>query len=395
MNVAIFASAFYPHVGGVEELCRQLAHAYRRRGMGVIVLTNRWPRTLPEFENVEGIPVHRIAMRVPDGSLKAHVNAHLTSGAIKRRMLDILEEAKINVLHVQCVSSNGAYALHAKRELGLPLVVTAQGERTMDATNLYQRSAYMNKILRDCLTEADYITACSRHTLDDLEEYFGKPLSLRGNVVYNGVSLEDFEGIAPFDHPRPFVLGIGRMVAQKGFDTLLDGFAQADPPLHELMLAGDGPERPALEQRAKMLGIERRVRFLGRCDRPKSVALFKGCSFFVLPSRYEPLGIVNLEAMAAGRAAIATRVGGVAELVVNEETGLLVPADDPAAMAAAMRRLFEDLELRVRLARGGLKRVQGFTWGSIAEQYRLIYTHVLESRAAKKPRILESTGTVA
>ena len=388
MNVAIFASAFHPHVGGVEELCRQLAHAYRQRGMGVIVITNRWPRNAPEHEIFEGIPVYRIAMRIPDGSLKAQVNAHLTSGMIRRDMIRILQENKIDVLHVQCVSSNGAYALHAKRELGLPLVVTAQGERTMDATNLYQRSAYMNKILRDCLTEADYVTACSRHTLDDLEEYYGKPLSLRANVVYNGVALEDFDNIAPFDHPRPYVLGIGRMVPQKGFDILMEAFALADPPLHELLLAGDGPERPALEQRARSLGIESRVRFLGRCDRPKSVALFKGCSFFVLPSRYEPLGIVNLEAMASGRAAIATDVGGVPELVVHEQTGLLVPADDPHAMAAALRRLFEDLELRVRLSRGGLNRVRGFTWGSIAEQYRLIYQHVLEAKKTRKPAVL-------
>jgi glycosyltransferase involved in cell wall biosynthesis len=388
MNVAIFASAFHPHVGGVEELCRQLAHAYIKRGMGVIVITNRWPRNLPEFESVEGIPVHRIAMRIPDGSLKAQVNAHLTSGLIRRNMLNILRENKIDILHVQCVSSNGAYALHAQRELGLPLVLTAQGERTMDATNLYQRSSYMNKILRDCITEADYVTACSRHTLDDLEEYYGKPLSLRANVVYNGVNLEDFDGIAPYDHPRPYVLGIGRMVPQKGFDTLMEAFALADPSLHELLLAGDGPERPALEQRAKMLGLENRVRFLGRCDRLKSVALFKGCSFFVLPSRYEPLGIVNLEAMAAGRAAIATDVGGVPELVVHEQTGLLVPADNPPAMAAAMRRLFEDLELRVRLSRGGLNRVRGFGWGSIAEQYRLIYSHVLETKKAREPAAL-------
>ena len=70
MNIAIFASAFYPHVGGVEELVRQLAHEYKRRGLGVIVLTHRWPRSLPVFEEFEGIPIYRLAMRVPEGGAK-------------------------------------------------------------------------------------------------------------------------------------------------------------------------------------------------------------------------------------------------------------------------------------------------------------------------------------
>lgn len=390
MNIAIFASAFHPHVGGVEELCRQLAHAYRHLGLGVIVVTNRWPRNLPEYELYEEIPVYRLAMRVPDGSFKAHLNAALTGGFIRRHMLKILQDHAINLLHVQCVSSNGAYALWAKRDLDLPLVVTAQGERTMDATNLYQRSTYMNRILRDLLTEADYVTACSRHTLDDLEEYYGKPMSLRANVVYNGVTLSDFEGAVPFAHPNPYVLGIGRVVRQKGFDTLIEAFAQAQLPLHDLLLAGDGPERSNLEQLTRKLGVERRVKFLGRCDRPKTVALFKGCSFFVLPSRYEPLGIVNLEAMAAGKPAIATRVGGVPEIVADEQTGLLVPPDDPAAMAGAMNRIGNDLELRFRLGRGGLNRVKTFTWDAIAEQYRLVYAAALERHS--KHRALESSG---
>jgi len=394
MNVAIFASAYYPHVGGVEELCRQLAHAHIRAGLKAIIVTNRWPRNLAEYEIHEGIPVYRIAMRVPDGSFKAHVNARLTGGFIRHRLLTVLQDHRIDMLHVQCVSSNGAYAMHAKRELDLPLVMTAQGERTMDATNLYQRSEYMNRILRDLLEHADHITACSRHTLEDLEEYFGKPFGIRANVVYNGVNLPDFVQAARYEYPQPYVLGIGRMVAQKGFDTLLEAFGRVDSALYHLLLAGDGPERPALEQLALRLGVEKRVRFLGRCDRPKTAALFKGCSFFVLPSRYEPFGIVNLEAMAAGRAVIATRVGGVPEFVLDEQSGLLIPPDDPGAMAAAMGRMMEDHELRLQLGRQGLARARAFGWDSIAEQYRRVYAAAREHWMGKKAKPLTATGTM-
>ena len=99
MNIAIFASAFYPHVGGVEELCRQLAHANRRSGAGTVVLTNRWPRTLVEFEEHEGFPVYRVAMRVPDGSWKARLNCRL-----KHRVAGVL------IIHVKQLCLVGATA---------------------------------------------------------------------------------------------------------------------------------------------------------------------------------------------------------------------------------------------------------------------------------------------
>ena len=76
-----FASAFYPHVGGVEELVRQLAHAYRRRGMSPIVLTNRWPLSLPAYECYEDIPVYRFILRVPDGNIRAQPSGTLFRAA--------------------------------------------------------------------------------------------------------------------------------------------------------------------------------------------------------------------------------------------------------------------------------------------------------------------------
>ena len=374
MNVAIFASAYYPHVGGVEETVRQLAREYRRRGIGVIILTNRWPRSLPREEIYEGTPVHRLAMRAPEGSLKARVNYRLTHRAICREMLAILRKHRIDILHVQCVSSNGHYARIARRELGLPLVVTTQGERTMDATQLYQRSPFMNQVLRALLGEADHITACSRHTLDDMETYWGKPFQPKGTVVYNGIDPHDFDSAQPYASSAPYILGIGRLVPQKGFDILLRAFAKSAIPGWNLLIAGEGPERDSLETLIRDLGLEGRAKLIGRADRAMAVSLFRGCGFFVLPSRMEPLGIVNLEAMAAGKPVIASRTGGVPEIVLDGETGLLVPAGDQTALAAALARLASDSLLRERLGVAGRRAVGRFTWPAIAGQYAEIYS---------------------
>lgn len=385
MSIAIFASAFYPHVGGVEELCRQLAHAYIGGGLPTIILTNRWPRSLPRYELHEGIPVYRLPFRVPEGSLKAHVSYRLTHASVRLRVQSILTRHGVRLLHVQCVSSNGYYALLAHRATGLPLVVSAQGERTMDAGGLYQRSPFANRVLRDLLAEADLITACSQHTLDDLERYIGRPLAGRGAVIYNGIRLADFDGVDPFPHRKPYVLAIGRLVPQKGFDILIRAFARAGIA-HDLIVAGEGPERQALDNLVRELALGGRVVLLGRADRPTAVALFKGCSFFVLPSRMEPLGIVNLEAMAAAKAVIASRVGGVPEIVTEGKTGLLFPSADEGLLAAAIQSLGSDAALCARLGAAGRQQAERFDWASIAEQYHDRYRGLLTpSKAAPQP----------
>jgi glycogen(starch) synthase len=398
MNIAIFASAFHPHLGGVEELCRQLAHRYAADGHPTIVITNQWPPSLPTEETFEGIPVYRLPMRLPGGSVRARLKYVLTASGVRRRLFEILRRHHADLLHVQCVSTNGYCALLAKRALGLPLVVTAQGERTMDAEHIYQRSPHMNVLLRQLLREADRITACSRNTLDDIEGFYGQPLGDRASVVYNGISLAEFdEAAAPRPLARPFILGIGRHVPQKGFDVLLRAFARADLPTHDLVVAGDGPERPRLMEIARELGVDGRVRFPGKADRAVAISLFKTCEFFVLPSRQEPMGIVNLEAMAASKPVVASRVGGVPEIVADGETGILVEPENHDALAGVICRLAGDADLRDRLGAAGRHAAEGFTWSAIANRYAALYRPLLDhdDRSTLSPAPTHAYGRLA
>jgi glycosyltransferase involved in cell wall biosynthesis len=162
-------------------------------------------------------------------------------------------------------------------------------------------------------------------------------------------------------------------VKQKGFDVLLRAWVMAGELGLDLLIAGDGMERANLEQLAMELGIGTRVKFIGRSDRKKTAALFKGCEFFVLPSRHEPFGIVNLEAMAAGKAVIATRVGGVPEVVADGESGLLVPPNDVEQLGNAIARLCADSNLRVALGEAAAARAVDFDWAAITARYVDIY----------------------
>lgn len=394
MTIAFFASAFYPHVGGVEELCRQLAHQLRSRGHTVIVITNRWPRSLPAFEMFEGIPVYSLALRANVGSFKSWLSQFVTGGTIRRRVYSILRKHRAEIIHIHCVSLNAIYALAARRELGLPMIVTSHGELSMDARGVFQHERWAQDVLRESLIEADYITAPSEQTLGELESWFGQSLRQKGEVIPNGISL-DVPEVAREIHSRPYLLAIGRHVPQKGFDLLLRAIAELENrgmAFFDLLLAGDGPERARLRALSEELGLRERVQFLGRVTHDRALALFGGCLLFILPSRHEPFGLVNLEAMAAGKAVVASSVGGVPEIVVDGVTGLLVPAENVLALAGAIEDLVTDTPRCQHMGAAGRQRVEGhFGWPAVVNRYLDVYKRVSEDcRGFVSPAIANS-----
>jgi glycosyltransferase involved in cell wall biosynthesis len=180
-------------------------------------------------------------------------------------------------------------------------------------------------------------------------------------VVHNGIRLAQFNrpvdtalrAMLTQDRDRPIVFTPSRLYTRKGHMHLLEAAALVPDAL--FILAGDGPERAALERHAKLLGVEARVRFLGqRQDIPQLLA---SCDLFVLPSLYEGLPLSVLEAMAAGKPVVATAIGGTDEAVIHGETGLLVPPENSAALATAIRTLLSDTKLAARLAQAGKARV--------------------------------------
>jgi glycogen synthase len=382
MNVAIIASAFHPSVGGVEELVRQLALEQHRRGWPTMVATNRWPRRLPSVERIDGLTVRRYAFRVGGGNLRRNLAAAALGPATLRHFCRDLRAAGTELLHLQCVSCTAPYVLKAAKSMGLPLVATLQGELTMDADQVFVRKAADRQLYGDVLAAADAITACSAQTLREAENFFGTTLAHKARVIYNGVRLDEFANLTPYSWPKPYVLAIGRHVRQKGFDVLLRAWALARPPGHDLLIAGDGPEHRSLRAEAAKLRINEIVHFVGSVDHAAALSLFAGCALFVLPSRHEPMGIVNLEAMAAGKAVVATSVGGVPELVAHEQTGLLVPPEDHKAMGWAIQSLMREVDLRTRLGDSGRRRAELFSWPVLANQYEQVYQLVLKSRGA-------------
>jgi len=178
-----------------------------------------------------------------------------------------------------------------------------------------------------------------------------------------------------FDTPVdvPLLLAMGRLHENKGFDVLLR--AMVDLPDHWLWIAGEGPEGPALSKLADELGVSGRVRFLGWRD--DSDALMQTCDLFVCSSRHEPLGNIVLEAWAAKKPIVAAAATGPLGLIGNDEAGLVVPLEDPGALAQGILELSRDTERAAALAAEGFARFErDYTEDAVVAKYLAFFESV-------------------
>lgn len=174
------------------------------------------------------------------------------------------------------------------------------------------------------------------------------------------------------------ILVVGRLVRQKGIPVLLEAarIVLQSHPRSRFTLAGDGPLRAELEEEAERLGISEKVRFLGTVA--DAGELLAHCDLFVLPSLWEGMPLSLLEAMAAGRPAVATAVSGSAELILDEETGLLVPPGDAMALAVAMARLLQNPQAAAAMGARAQERVRReFSLERMVESTHALYCNLL------------------
>jgi glycosyltransferase involved in cell wall biosynthesis len=179
----------------------------------------------------------------------------------------------------------------------------------------------------------------------------------------------------------PCLLVLASLVHRKGIDVLLEALSKlAEEGLRPaLWIGGEGPTRGLLERLARQRRIDSQVRFLGQ--RSDVADLLVACDVFVLPSRQEGLGVAALEAMALGRPVVATRVGGLGEAVLDEQTGLLVPPGDATALKQAIAGLLRDPALRQRLGAAGPRRIeQRFRAEAMVDAYERLYFEVLDEQ---------------
>ncbi|MFE0252667.1 glycogen synthase [Streptomyces sp. NPDC059010] len=280
---------------------------------------------------------------------------------------------------------------------GIPHVMTAHSLeplRPWKAEQLGGGYALSSWAERTAIEAADAVIAVSGAMREDILGCYPALDPGRVHIVHNGIDTTLYrpdrrtDVLTRFglDAGRPYVLFVGRITRQKGVPHLLRAIRHIDPAAQVVLCAG-APDTPEIDQEFRDLYQElSRVRegvhwIPQMLPRPEVIQLLTHAAVFVCPSVYEPLGIVNLEAMACGTPVVASQVGGIPEVVEDGKTGLLVPMDDDfeAGLARALDAVIGDPEAARRMGEAGRERAVGeFGWDAVARRTALLYGEILK-----------------
>lgn len=365
MHIGLVNSTFPPEEGigyYVYNLSRELLD----RGHSVTVVCRGSLTT--ERLRVDGIDVVK-APFVP--VYPFHIDVH---GIFVNRVLDSMAD-DLDLVHAH-------EPLTPVVKTDVPLVTTIHTSVIEDARQMDQGelSEYLygltarvtsKRIIAKQAARSASVSTVAQSVAEELSEYYGLD---DVHVVGNGVNPEEFH---PVDEPadEPYLLYVGRLDHRKGIGDLLDA-AETLLPGRDLTLkiVGKGPLGEKYRQRVRDRGLADDVEFLGHVDREVLVDLYQRATVCVIPSHYEGLPTVLLEAMAAGRPVVATAVSGCLDVVDDDENAVLVPPRDPPALAAAVDELLDDPARRDRLGAAARETVLAeYTWSAIADKYEALY----------------------
>ena len=313
MRILVWAEFFWPLIGGVEVRLQHLLKALQREGHELAVITNRFPAAPVEFEQWNGIPIHRLEVRqaLAGRDLRRLHEVQTQALAIKRAFDPDVE-------HVVCSGPGVVAPQMCHRPMPRPMIVTLHH----DFGTLFQHHA--TDVFAALFRQASTVVVLSRRMQSDLQAKF-PDLARRLELVASGLPWPEVEP-APLPYDPPVVLCLGRLVEDKGFDLALRAFAlvAAEHPGARMRIAGDGLARPALEKLSTQLRLKSRVTFEGWVEPARIAHLINEATLLIVPSRnQEPSAVVLREAAQMARPAVATRVGGTAELIEDGVNGLL------------------------------------------------------------------------
>jgi starch synthase len=396
MRVGLMTREFPPEVYGgagvhVEYLSRELARL-------IEVEVHCWGTQVLDQGNLH------VRGDQPPPEITAGCDAKFKTAvdALALNLAQMKDLAQIDIVHTHTWYAAMSGFL-AKKLYGIPFVLTTHSLeplRAWKAEQLGSGYAMSSWMERTAILDADAIIAVSRGTRDDILRAYPQVDATRVHVIYNGIDVAEYRKTTAtdallkygVDPASPYVLFVGRITRQKGVVHLVDAVKHLPAGMQVVLCAG-APDTPeiATEMRAgveaartaggSIVWIEKMV------TRAEAIQLYSNCRVFCCPSVYEPFGIINLEAMACSAPVVASAVGGIPEVVVDGDTGYLVPFDtDPVTgfpldaacfardLADPIARLMADPALCAKFGAAGRKRVEEtFSWQAIAAQTAELY----------------------
>src|SRR5215831_10647284 len=309
----------------------------------------KWPRDLVEQHEGKYGPLAKAEQRARNALYFA----------------DFFARNGVDHVHVHFANRAAHTAVFLKEISGIPFSVTAHGQDFM-------KDLGSDDLLREICAAAEFVAAETDYSRNLLRQRCPDSAT-KIHRVYNGIDLKRFPmprdvtarpAVGPYRPPR--IVSVGRLVAFKGFDNLIDACAELARRRIEFVcnIIGDGPMRETLQAKIEQLDLSSRVNLLGSLSQGAVLKKLQAADIFALPSTTDAQGATDvfptviLEAMASARPVVSTRLAGIPELVVDGETGMLISAGDSIALTQALEQLLRDPDLRLRFGHAGRARIE-------------------------------------
>jgi glycosyltransferase involved in cell wall biosynthesis len=369
MRILIVNSEYPPIGGGAGNASAHIADQLEKLGHAITIVTSRFGK-LPHKEQSGKITIYRVPAirRSQDRSNPLEQIIFILSASFWT--LSLIPHFRPNATLAFFGVPSGAIAWLIKMVYRIPYVVSLRGG-DVPGFRPYDFHIYHKLIapfLRVIWRNAAAVVANS-NGLRDLARTFDPSFEIP--IIPNGVDLELYK-IGERDWSSPLLLSVGRIVHQKGLDLVMHALGGLKDLNWKWQIAGDGPQMQALQSLAQELGIDERVFFLGWQSREQIIESYRRANVFLFPSRHEGMPNAILEAMASGLPVLATCIAGNEELVMEGQTGYLVPSEDIEALQDALKKMLTDSALRQQMGAASRRRVEeNYSWESTAQQYAL------------------------
>jgi glycogen(starch) synthase len=390
MTRVLILSWEYPPLieGGLARHVRKLSEAMVERDVEVHVLT-RGGEESPAQELSNGVLVHRIREPKRPTDLGEFVTwVERMNSDMLAAGVELGDRYEFDLVHGHDWLVANACDHLAKR-FEAPLVTTIHATEYGRHQGWVDKhpQTYIHGVERWITNRSQRVIACSHYMREQIVDIFGVA-ERRISVIPNGIDPDDLQAQSPAELERlrsefaapeeKLVLLIGRLVYEKGFQLALEAMPRVieEAPGTRFLVAGSGTHEAELHRQAEELGLMEHGTFLGWIGDDVLHSLYRIADLTVVPSIYEPFGLVALEAMASGCPCIVADTGGLREVVVHEEGGLRFRADDPEALAEVAIRVLSDDELGQRLIADAYEHVRRFDWADVAEQTVAVYSEL-------------------
>lgn len=364
MRVLLYSSTSRDNPGGVHAVYTRLAASLRQQGHTV---TEGWSAPggcSSDNELIQSLP------RLTNGSGSVTLRSAGRAVFSLGRLVRDLTRYRPHIVNIHFVRHDGIYFLLLRPCFRYKVVLTAHGSDVMAPQK--QSAA----LLPHLFPRADAVTVVNTRLAERIHGYAGVD-ARRVHVIPNGVDYEYWErsSATPLrTSPAPVVISVGGLTHVKGHDVLIRALAvlRQRVPDAVLVIVGDGKSRAELEQLAVEQGVHRATTFTGTLGSDEVRTLLHRADVFALPSRSEGMPLALLQAMAAGVPPVATWVGGVTD-VIEGDSGLLVPPDEPVALADALARVLTSADLAYELSDGARRRARVFSDTAVDEGYSRLF----------------------